>query len=136
MSDSQKDQAEQNGAEAEGNEGNGGNEGARQKVDRRTFATADEAKAAGAVVKSQKLYQVTIPGGETAFVWARRFDQAMETVALARGWTVAGVTDATDKAAAALEALTPEQRAALLARFAPAPEPAKEPAPAKGKGKK
>jgi hypothetical protein len=136
MSDSQKDQAERNGAEAEGNEGGG------QKVDRRTFATAEEAKAAGKAADNQRLFQVsTGEGGPTLFCYARHSQQATCTVAAARGWKATAVTggSAKDKAKAAalLAGMSPEDRALLIQQYVPAPaqEPAKEPAPAKGKGK-
>ena len=117
MTEQDHDRAEQS---------NGQGEAAPHKADKRTFATAAEARAAGPVLESQQLYGVNTGDG-TTFCWARHTGQAFLTVATARGWKAARVTDAKDKAAALLEAMDPEERAALLAQFGGA---------GKGKGKK
>lgn len=104
--------------EGKGRKGKGGG----GKPDGRVFATADEARAAGAAHASQRLWAVsTGEGGATVFVWALSAAQAIATVARGKGWQATHQADARSKAAAALAALSPEERAALLAQFAAQP---------------
>jgi hypothetical protein len=108
------------------------------QADRRTFATAEEARAAGRVVATQQLYRVGTGDGAPVYLWARHAAQAFMVAALSRGWVAAPVDKVPDKAtlAAGLAALTPEDRAILIRQFVPAPEQPGGPAPEKPAGTK
>jgi hypothetical protein len=100
-----------------------------QKQDRRTFASEAEARAAGPLPGNERwrLWCVTGPrGGAPLYLWAN--GEGMATVRGARAdGTVVVCLDKPAKAltretiAAGLAALTPEDRAILIAAFVPAP---------------
>lgn len=90
----------------------------KHEADRRTFATAEEAQAAGKALATQTLYAAKDDKGGALYCWARHAGQASQTFLLALGWAVAphGAAPA-DKARAALAALPESERAALLAEY-------------------
>jgi hypothetical protein len=125
-------------AGGEGNGEAGRKRNSRQGVtpdDKRLYATLEEARANRPEGKENWwLWQITDPAGEHRWTWAPHGERAMWHVVEADDWTVIDVESVPSKAevAAQIAALSPEDRAALLARYLPA---ASAPAPAKGKGK-
>jgi hypothetical protein len=107
---------------------------AKQDVAKRgPFATQEQATTSGKPDDKSKLFTVTVPGEAATFVWARDHGHALVLLARAKGWSsgMAGKPVNKDQLVAGLAALSPEDRAVLIAAYVPAPAPA----PA-GKGKK
>jgi hypothetical protein len=125
--------AEQNGTSTSTNNGNG--TAKNHKADRRVFASEEEARKAGPVLATQKLFAMQAEG-TTVYCWGRGAWQAYMSVAESRGWKVTRTDKpvSRDALAAGLAALSPEERAALLAQFAPTPAPSKTTTKKGGKG--
>jgi hypothetical protein len=118
-----------------------------QPKDERIFKTAEEARAAGkgkGCSKDWAVWTVARPEKEPVSMWASGKNQALARAAEAAGYVATKADKPVDKdaVAAGLAAMTPEERAALLAVYAPAAGTgtgtggeAGTPAPAKPKAK-
>jgi hypothetical protein len=111
---------EQNEATTTTNEA-ANNEAAEAKV----YATLDEAKAAKPADKPKwHLFAVTDPAGKTSYCWSGSADTVLARVVREAGWQVHRANGASkEKAAEMLARLSPEDRAALIAQYAPAEAP-------------
>jgi hypothetical protein len=89
---------------------------------REVYATAAEAQAADPHHKQLRLYRVACPGGEVKFTWAGSSWDAVLNAARAAGYRAAsaGKAPTKDSVAQQLAQLSAEDRAALLASYAPA----------------
>jgi hypothetical protein len=107
--------------------------------DRRLYDTLEAAKAAGrpADFAGWKLFELRDAQGQVRYTWAPGRSDVMVRAARAAGYVAneLGKAATPAKAAAMLAALSPEDRAALIAQYVPAPAPAQPSAPPKGKGK-
>src|SRR5689334_21807046 len=96
----------------------GEDKGKGNEADEWTFATAEAGRAAGPKLATQELSWVTDEGGATTYCWARNTQQAIATVALAKGWKAGRVgNDPKAKVAALMSQLSAAGRAALLAEL-------------------
>jgi hypothetical protein len=104
-----------------------GEQGKAAKVvrkDKRRFATADEARAAGRLQNCEKwgLFEVTTPDGAAVFFWAPGVGRALRDGAAHLGVKATQLDKPVNKeaVAASLAAMSPEERAALLEAYLPA----------------
>ena len=102
------------------------NNGKVKKVvrkDKRRFATADEARAAGRLPNCDTwgLFEVKGPGG-TVYLWAPGVGRALRDGAAHLGVKATRLDKPVNKeaVAASLAAMSPEERAALLEAYLPA----------------
>ncbi len=98
------------------------------------YASEEEAqnnRPTGEGADKLRLFAVTVPGGQAAYVWGRDHTHVIGVVARANGYRASkvGKPVAKEDVAAALSRLSPEDRAILIAQYTPAPAPS-------GKGKK
>jgi hypothetical protein len=106
--------------------------GRRSAAHRGMFETRELADAARPQSSKLKVFSVTSPDGKTTrWTCSDNNDMALAAAARADGYTsaVAGKPVSREEGASVLSRMSPEDRAALIAQFVPAPEP-------KGKGKK
>jgi hypothetical protein len=88
------------------------------------FGTAEEARAAKPEKHPKwKVWKVAGPNGAERYLWADGVGHALRQIALADGYAAACLDKQVNKAtlAAGLAALTPEERAILIAQYVPAP---------------
>jgi hypothetical protein len=106
------------------------NETTTESAETRIFATLEEAKAGKPADKPNwKLFVVTDPAGKVAYAWSGSPDTAMVRVARSTGWKVSRADGANkEKVAGLLTKLSPEDRAALISQYAPAPAATEKPA--------
>jgi hypothetical protein len=106
-----------------GHEANGHGLTPAQKTDRRTFASAEEARAGGPQEGCERwrVWSVSGPGGAPVYLWASNFSMSMVRGGQALGITAVCLDKPVNKeaVAAGLAAMSPEERAALLAQFMP-----------------
>jgi hypothetical protein len=111
-----------------------------RKAASKVFDTVEEATAAKDSVKLLKVELITVKTaeGKEFHTYANLPDFALARVARKEGWTatVHGKATSKDKVAKALAALSPEDRAILIAAYVPAPTAPPAPAPETGKGRK
>jgi hypothetical protein len=92
--------------------------------DDRTFPSAEAARAAGRLpgCEGWRLWEVRGPGG-AVYAWANGIGMALRRAALAAGFSASCLDRAVSKEqlAAGLAALSPEDRAILIAQYVPAP---------------
>jgi len=91
-----------------------------REEDYRVFTNLEEARAGRPEGKEAWwLFQVTDPAGEHRWTWSAYMDRALWNVCEEDGWVVMGVEDlpSTNEVAAMLTAMSPADRAALLAKF-------------------
>jgi hypothetical protein len=107
-----------------------------RKVERPIYGSAQEARERPHANSKWRVFQITTPDGGALYTWAGDLVTAIYNVALAAGYKASSLEQAPskDKLAASLAALSPEDRAALIALYVPAP--AADKAPPKGKGAK
>jgi hypothetical protein len=110
-------------AAGHGEAGSNGTITPAQKTDRRTFASAEEARAAGPQEGCDKwrVWSVSASGGAPLFLWASNFSMAMVRGGQAVGLTATCLDKPVNKdaVAAGLAAMSPEELAALLAQYMP-----------------
>jgi hypothetical protein len=108
--------------------------------DRRVYPSLAEAQKNRPEGKeSWTLFQVTDPTGRHRWTWANYYSTALWQVAVdADGYTIISVDELPTKSEVKgmLAALSPEDRAVLIAEFVPAPNSTPAPAPEKAPGKK
>jgi hypothetical protein len=106
------------------------NESAADAAEARIFATLEEAKVGKPAEKPNwKLFAVTDPAGKVAYAWSGSPDTAMVRVARSVGWKVSRADGANkEKVADLLAKLSPEDRAALISQYSPAPTATEKPA--------
>jgi hypothetical protein len=103
-----------------------------QKAHKKAYATLDEAKAVPLPGDNYRVYQVTSPGGKVVYVVAWGVEAAIITAARCEGYKASvaepkGAGPLTqERVSSFLANMSPEDRAVLIAQYAPA---------LKGKGK-
>jgi len=114
--------AEQNTQQTQQDEANG----TKLPITSGPFATEEEAQAGKPANPKTRLFRVTAPDGTISFAWAGETNTATLVVAKAAGYKAVAAEKAPAKVdlAAALAALSPEDRALLIQQYVPAPTPA------------
>src|SRR4051794_20516423 len=95
-----------------------GAEGTKKVSTKGPFATLDEARADKPESDKTKLFTVTAPDGSVSYAWSDGVHGAIRCVAKAHGYTASLTDKVVNKSqlAAGLAALSPEERAELLAQ--------------------
>jgi hypothetical protein len=86
------------------------------------YTSLDEARKAGRPEGHDKwsLFKLTDPAGDAVYVWAYSVSLAMLAVARKQGWKIGTADASAARVESALDNMSAEDRAALLAKYMPA----------------